>query len=163
MEETTVSVDHFLSVCRACLCDCRSDNGFNIHETVISKDVAGDIISKYASVQVSKPYYAMCSVSAISYLDMSQFFSTAKYICFACCLDININRVCIFSSKYKCQLWLLLSNCQYSLLLPQVIVSIYSIPNTTRYFLETTPGQVCHCTRERSGYQIFAIHDYSVT
>lgn len=52
MEEITVN--DFQTICRACLCDCNNIIAFNLNGSITPEGVAGDIISKYDSIPVSK-------------------------------------------------------------------------------------------------------------
>lgn len=52
--EKTITVNDFQSICRACLCDCKDIKAVDVLTTFIYKNVVADVLSKYASIQVSK-------------------------------------------------------------------------------------------------------------
>lgn len=59
MDVIRTTVDDFDSICRICMCDCKNVISFNVNGTLISNIVVSEVLSKYASIQVSGFQYEM--------------------------------------------------------------------------------------------------------
>lgn len=54
LNATTITLNDFHSICRICICDCKSAISFNINESVVLKKNVSNVLSKYVSEQASR-------------------------------------------------------------------------------------------------------------
>lgn len=56
MDAANITVDDFESICRSCMCDCKSGISFNAQECFVFKNIANNVLSKYVTRQVSAQF-----------------------------------------------------------------------------------------------------------